>query len=43
MPDWVKQNEYAVVGALLEDQHDIGEVAEKLKPDAFSVELLRTV
>ena len=40
---WVVQTEYAVVGALLEDQHDIGEVAEKLKPDAFSVELLRTV
>ena len=43
MPDWVKQTEFAVVGALLEDQSDVGEVAEKLKPDAFSVELLRTV
>lgn len=43
MADWVAQNEYAVVGALLEDQRDIGEVAEKLKPDAFSVEPLRAV
>ena len=43
MAEWVAQNEYAVVGALLEDQRDIGEVAEKLKPDAFSVEPLRAV
>lgn len=43
MAEWLSQTEYAVIGALLLDQSDIGEVVEKLKPDAFSIEPLRVI
>ena len=43
MAEWLSQTEYAVIGALLIDQSGIGEVVEKLKPDAFSIKSLRDV
>lgn len=43
MAEWLSQTEYAVIGALLIDQSSIGEVVEKLKPDAFSIKSLRDV
>lgn len=43
MAEWLSQTEYAVIGALLIDQSDIGEVVEKLKPDALSIKSLRDV
>lgn len=43
MAEWLSQTECAVIGALLLDQSDIGEVVEKLKPDAFSIEPLRVI
>ena len=43
MAEWLSQTEYAVIGALLIDQSGIGEVVEKLKPDAFSIKPLRDV
>lgn len=43
MAEWLSQTEYAVIGALLLDQGNIGEVVEKLKPDAFSIEPLRVI
>ena len=43
MAEWLSQTEYAVIGALLIDQSDIGEVVEKLKPDALSIKPLREV
>ena len=43
MAEWLSQTEYAVIGALLIDQSGIGEVVEKLKPDAFSIKPLREV
>lgn len=43
MTEWLSQTEYAVIGALLIDQSGIGEVVEKLKPDALSIKPLRDV
>ena len=43
MAEWLSQTECAVIGALLLDQSDIGEVVEKLKPDALSIKPLREV
>ena len=43
MAEWLSQTEYAVIGALLIDQSGIGEVVEKLKPDALSIKPLREV
>lgn len=43
MAEWLSQTEYAVIGALLIDQSGIGEVVEKLKPDALSIKPLRDV
>ena len=43
MAEWLSQTEYAVIGALLIDQSGIGEVVERLKPDAFSIKPLRDV
>ena len=43
MAEWLSQTEYAVIGALLIDQSGIGEVVERLKPDAFSIKPLREV